>query len=506
MPTRDQAARRLAELTGGQARDFRDGQWDAIESLIRGPRRLLLVRATGWGKSLVYFLATRFLRDGGAGPTLVVSPLLSLMRNQIAAARAIGLVAATVNSDNGWEWPAIKDGLDADRIDLLLVSPERLANDDFRANWLAPVAERIALLVVDEAHCISDWGHDFRPDYQRIAGLMPRLSADASVLAATATANARVVDDLCRQLGPGLEVDRGPLARPSLILQVVRQPDPAARLAWLADAVPRLPGSGIVYTLTRRDAERVAGWLQTRGIAAESYHGGWKGSDDVVASARRQGLERDLLDDRLKVLVATLALGMGFDKPDLGFVLHYQAPPSVVHYYQQIGRAGRDLDSAYAVLLAGREDQRIARAFAADAMAPDGEALALLEALAAGPLTLAALAIRAGLPAADAEKTLKLLALAQPPAVVQDGAWRLTGQRWRPDPAARARLGALRRAEAGQMAAYVKTGACLMRFLTRALDDPHAESCGRCANCRRTAILDPRPARATLAAAARVRY
>ncbi|MBB1127438.1 DEAD/DEAH box helicase, partial [Thiospirillum jenense] len=285
-------------------------------------QRLLVVQKTGWGKSIVYFIATQLLREAGCGPTLLISPLLALMRNQIAAAERMGIRAATINSDNKDEWLAIEMQMRNHCVDMLLISPERLANERFRSIVLAPMAARIALLVVDEAHCISDWGHDFRPHYRLIERMVRTLPPNLRLLATTATANNRVMEDLTATLGPQLTVLRGDLNRPSLTLQTIRLPNQAERLAWLAEQIPQLANSGIVYTLTVRDAEQVANWLLTCGINVAAYHS---------ETERRPELEQALLDNQVKALIATTALGMGYDKPDLGFVIHYQMPGSVVH-------------------------------------------------------------------------------------------------------------------------------------------------------------------------------
>jgi ATP-dependent DNA helicase RecQ len=353
---------------------FRDGQWEAIRAVVEDRATLLLVRRTGWGKSMVYFLATRLLRDAGAGPTLLVSPLLALMRNQIEAAARIGVRAASINSTNTGAWDRIEADLRQGAIDVLLISPERLANPDFRQQVLGRVANRIGLFVVDEAHCISDWGHDFRPDYQRLKRILQALPPNVPVLATTATANERVVDDVAGQLGTDVTVSRGPLARASLRLQTLTMPSPTDRMAWLAEHVPQLPGSGIIYALTVRDTERVAQWLRSRGVEAHAYSG-------RLANDERERLEHALLGNDVKALVATTALSMGFDKPDLGFVIHYQRPGSVVHYYQQVGRAGRDGNTAYGILFQGSEDDYIARYFIERAFPDPDDVDAVLAAL-----------------------------------------------------------------------------------------------------------------------------
>ncbi len=471
----EQARALLQQSLDDPHAEFRDGQWECISALL-DRRRLLVVQRTGWGKSMVYFLATRILRDQGAGAALLISPLLSLMRNQILAAERIGIRAATINSSNRDDWEQVKQQLHDGLVDILLISPERLANDDFRENVLLLVADKIGLFVVDEAHCISDWGHDFRPDYRRIVRVLQALPSNIPVLATTATANDRVVQDVANQLGH-LQIERGPLVRESLRLQNIWLPSPVARMAWLAEQLPRIPGSGIIYTLTIRDAERVAQWLRLNHIDAWAYHSN-------VES--REELETRLLDNQIKALVATVALGMGFDKPDLGFVIHFQRPGSVVHYYQQVGRAGRALDSAFGVLLGGHEDKDITDFFINNAFPPQMHVEQILSALNAADngLSIPMLEKQLNLKRGDITKTLKYLSVEAPTPVVKQGPrWYATPVDYAMNQETIDQLCSLRRAEQQEMLDYMQTGDCLMQFLARALDDPYAEPCGRCVNC-----------------------
>ncbi len=474
-----QALQLLRQALGDETATFRDGQWKAISALVERKARLLVVQRTGWGKSLVYFLATRFLRDQGAGCTILISPLLSLMRNQIAAARRIGVRAETINSTNETDWQRIEAGLHRNEIDVLLISPERLANDDFVTRCLLPIANHVVLLVVDEAHCISDWGHDFRPNYRRIVRILRALPRNTRVLATTATANDRVVHDIVGQLGPDLEVQRGPLTRSSLSLQNINLRSQAERMAWLANVLPALPGSGIVYTLTVRDSKRLAQWLQTQGIDAEPYHGD-------LETGERETLENRLLSNEVKALVATVALGMGFDKPDLGFVIHYQRPDSAVHYYQKVGRAGRAIEDAYGILLSGDEDDRIADYFIRSAFPTPQDVDQVLAAMrtANAALTVPKLQERVNLGQGKIQKILAFLLLESPAPVQKiEGGYVLNPVRWQMPVDRIERITALRRGELDRMQVYMGSQDCLMQFLADELNDPNAGPCGRCMSC-----------------------
>src|SRR3954454_1891930 len=473
----------LRALAGPDAR-FRELQREAIEDLVVERRRVLCVQRTGWGKSAVYFIATAMLRAAGEGPTLLISPLLALMRNQIDAAERLGLRAHTVNSTNRDDWEFVRDLIERDEVDLLLISPERLNNRRFRESMLPLFARRVGLLVIDEAHCVSDWGHDFRPDYRRIRDALEQLRPGAAVLCTTATANDRVVADVIEQLGAGesdatqLRTYRGELARSSLRLEVVTLPSQAERLAWLARWLPEMPGSGIVYCLTKRDTESVAAWLNGRGVSAVAYSG-------EVDDATRVEVERRLLANDVKALVPTSALGMGYDKPDLGFVVHYQAPGSAIAYYQQVGRAGRALAEAHAVLLRGLEDRDIQDYFIASAFPEREKAEAVVEMIASAeqPVRLGELAAAVNLGQARMTAMLKVLDVEG--AVTQDGSgWVRTGEHWAYDARRYQTVTALRRREQDAMERYgLAEGGCLMRALQVELDDPLAEDCGRCAAC-----------------------
>lgn len=488
---REQAQALLKTALNTPTAQFRQGQWEAIDALVNHRQKLLVVQRTGWGKSAVYFISAKIFRDRKMGPTIIVSPLLALMRNQIASAQRLGIVAYTLNSTNTDEWPAITQRILKDEIDCLLISPERLANETFIETVMRPIADRIALMVIDEAHCISDWGHDFRPDYRRIVSILRQLPHGTPVLGTTATANNRVVEDIQSQLGD-IVIQRGLLTRKNLALQTVALPDQASRLAWLAQAIPDLPGTGIVYTLTTRDAEQVALWLTQKGINAKAYYGSVEAEGFESSSHYREHLENLLLTNQIKVLVATTALGMGYDKPDLSFVIHYQAPGSIVAYYQQVGRAGRGIDSAVGVLLCGNEDEDI-HAFFRDAAFPsEAHVMEILQALENSEgLSTRGIEEKTNLRHGQIEKVLKLLNVENPAPVIKvKSQWRRTAVAYSLDRDRIAHLTQQREQEWEQVQAYHAYQGCKMSFLRAALDDTWDTPCGKCASCIDRPVID----------------
>ncbi|WP_278237475.1 RecQ family ATP-dependent DNA helicase [Isoptericola sp. AK164] len=510
---REEAATALRALVGRDDAELREDQWSAIEALVAFHRRALVVQRTGWGKSAVYFVATRLLRARGAGPTVIVSPLLALMRDQIAAAERAGIHAVTINSSNVTEWDAIHAQIAAGEVDVLLCSPERLNNPAFRDEVLPRLAADAGLVVVDEAHCISDWGHDFRPDYRRIRTLLADLPPGIPVLATTATANERVTRDVAEQMavhGEGVTavdgalatsddvlVLRGGLDRESLHLAVLELGDQPTRVAWLVEALQEIDGSGIVYCLTVSAAEEVAAQLRAAGLAVAAYTG-------RTDPTQRAQLEEDLKANEVKALVATSALGMGFDKPDLAFVVHVGAPSSPIAYYQQVGRAGRGVDDAVVVLLPGHEDKAIWDWFGAQAFPAEAQVRATLSALsdAGAAMSTAALETHVDLKRSRLETMLKVLDVDGAVRRVQGG-WVATGVEWVYDAGRYARVAETRRTEQQAMLDFIATPGCRMRFLREQLDDPELPdgwTCGRCDRCGGV-TLPPPPSADTVAEA-----
>lgn len=477
-----EALHHLRTLTGNPAAEFRPGQFEAIEALVEQRQRVLVVERTGWGKSAVYFIATRMLRDRGFGASFLVSPLIALMANQVESAARMGLRAAVVNSTNHDQWDEILVRLEANEIDLILASEQRLNNAVFRREWMPELGSRVGLVVVDEVHCISDWGHDFRPHYRRIGRFLDHLPDGVPVIGCTATANDRVITDVQSQLGRDLLTIRGPLGRDGLRLEVhtdKRQPD--KRLAWLVRNIPDLPGTGIVYCLVRRDVEVVAAFLRSHGIECGTYMGG----GDIVEADEKAAMLKKFLANDLKCVVATSALGMGYDKPDVGFVIHYQVPQSAIAYYQQVGRAGRALDQSYGILLAGAEDRDIQDWFISTAFPSEAEVGAVLEVLdeADGPVRLGQISARVNISSGRLDSMLTQLEVEG--AVEKSSAgWARTSDAWVYPRERVEMVDSWRREEQAAMERYLELDTCRMQFLRLQLDDPVAEPCGICDVCR----------------------
>ncbi len=473
------------KLMFGENASFRKGQREAIEFALNN-KKTLIVQQTGWGKSVVYFIATKILRERGKGPTILISPLLSLVRNQIDSASNLGIIAESINSQNVDEWDNVKNKLKDDTCDILLISPEQLANRDRFRELISYMSKGIGFFVVDEAHCISDWGHDFRPDYRRIVNVINMLPPNVPVIATTATANQRVVDDIVYQLGD-IEVSRGSLVRESLTLQVIKLKDQAERMAWLLENIPKLSGVGIIYCLTVADCNKVSKWLQINGIDAKAYTG-------KIESNYRILLENQFMDNEIKCLVATVALGMGYDKADVGFVVHYQRPGNVVSYYQQIGRAGRRLDNAYVILLNGKEDDDIQEYFINTAFPTQSEmdtVVSILEKSNSGMKQYQILN-RVNMKKGRLEKCIKYLEVENVISKSSDGNYYRTVNDWTPDITKSNIVTKRRYEELQEMRDFVNLEKCYMEFIAKKLDDPHAKECGKCSICIESEIFSTR--------------
>lgn len=471
----------LKHLYGSNA-VFREGQLEAILSVLN-KKRVLVVQKTGWGKSLVYFLSTRILRDMGKGPTIIISPLLSLINNQIESAEKLNLKAITINSTNKYDWEEIEKDIINNQYDILFISPERLGNEEFLNSVLYKIKDSIGMLVVDEAHCISDWGHDFRPDYKRINRIIELLPPNIPFLATTATANDRVVNDIKEQLGENIMISRGPLTRESINIQTINLDSDTERLAWLYENLDKIPGTGIIYCLTQRDCDIVAGWLNKKGMNVESYHAGFSPEERAEKEAK-------LINNEVKALAATVALGMGFDKPDIAFVIHYQRPGNVVAYYQQIGRAGRGIDNSYAILLYGNQDNDIIEYFIGSAFPTYNEMQKIIDLLEDSDcgLKLNEILKRINMKDSRLKKCLKFLLIDQ---VIykENGKYYRSTNTWKPDFEHSRKITEIRKKELESMNKYTETKNCYMEYILNELDDKSSRECGKCSNCIGKAIL-----------------
>lgn len=465
----------LRQMFGKDA-GFRTGQWEAIDLALHY-KKALIVQQTGWGKSIIYFIATKILRDLGKGPTILISPLLSLVRNQIDSASKLGIIAESINSQNVDDWDLVKSKLSTDTCDILLISPEQLANKNRLNELLSYLTKGIGMFVVDEAHCISDWGHDFRPDYRRIINILNTLPPNVPVIATTATANQRVVQDITQQLGY-IDVTRGPLVRESLRLQAIKLKDQAERMAWLVENIPKMPGAGIVYCLTISDCNKVGKWLQLNGINARVYTG-------KLAADERKNLETMFMGNEIKCLIATVALGMGYDKADIGFVIHYQRPGNIVSYYQQIGRAGRKLENAYAILLNGIEDDEIQDYFIKTAFPTESEMVDVVTTIeqSANGLKQNQILRMVNIKQGRLEKCIKFLEVDNIIYKGNDGRYFRTVNPWSPNFEKSEEVTKRRYEELEEMKCFVDLDTCYMQYIALKLDDPYAKECGKCSNC-----------------------
>jgi ATP-dependent DNA helicase RecQ len=476
----DEALEALRALTNNPDAVFREGQREAIDVIVKDKARVIVVQRTGWGKSALYFVATELLRRQGMGPSLIVSPLLALMNNQIDAARRMGLRAYTINSANDLKVAELVSLLNSDEVDVLLISPERLANPEFMNMVMPIVGRRPGLIVIDEVHCISDWGHDFRPDYRRIGQVIGRLPAGIPVLGTTATANDKVIADVSSQLGEGLPVFRGPLRREGLALSVLDLPDRAARLIWIDKNLKKLPGTGIVYCLTQRDVDLVAAYLEHQGHRVARYRSG----GDIDQEEKDESLEK-LLKNDVKAVVASTALGMGYDKPDVGFVIHYQSTDSLVGYYQQVGRAGRALESSIGIMMRGEEDKDIHSYFMKGSFPKPEIVDQILVAFenANGSLSTIAIEKLVNLRSGAIESALKQLHVEGIVDRIKPKTFERTLRKWVYPTERVEQTMASKRRGAEEVGEYFATTECRMRFIVNHLNDVDSTECGICDNC-----------------------
>ena len=470
----------IKSLYGSNA-SFRDGQYEAIEATMT-QKRTLVVQRTGWGKSLVYFVCTKLMREQGKGVTMVVSPLLVLMQNQIEAAEKMGLKCDVLNSTVKDRREDILASLEDNELDLILITPETLFAEDVQTR-LRNIS--IGLFVIDEAHCISDWGHDFRLDYGNLRKIVQQLPANVPILATTATANDRVIADLQKQLGDKVYVSRGPFTRDSLYIQVLNKPDKIERYAWILENVPKLEGSGIIYCLTQRDCDYLAEFLKKNKVSAAAYYS----RDGEEGENLNHEIEEKFRTNKLKVIVATIKLGMGYDKGDIAFVIHYQMPSNIVSYYQQIGRAGRNIDKAYIFLMYGKEDEEILNYFINTAFPTEQETKKIVDYIGdRDGVRIGQIVSAMNIRKSRIDKALAFL--------INDGFIRkdkgtyyITPKKFVYDREHYDAVTAIRKNEMEQMKRLAQTKECYSKYIVSCLDDKTAKECGHCSNCLGKEIL-----------------
>ena len=328
---------------------FYDEQWQTVEKILNG-EKVLLIEKTGFGKSLCFqFPATIF-----KGTTVIFSPLIALMRDQVKKLTSLGISAKCINSEQTPEENSqIINEAKQGKIKILYIAPERQENSE----WIEATQQmNLSMVVVDEAHCISVWGHDFRPAFKRIINLIKLLPEGLPVLSTTATATKRVEQDIAQQIGDNITTIRGYLMRDNFKLFVVKVNSEDEKLIWLGQNIGKISGSGILYTGTRVDTEIYSKWFEHLGISSTAYNAG-------LDTDSRIAIENGLMNNQWKCIISTNALGMGIDKPDIRFIIHTQIPQSPIHYYQEIGRAGRDGNPSYVILFYNPEDKKLPEAF-----------------------------------------------------------------------------------------------------------------------------------------------
>lgn len=512
MYTEEQIINEFKRIYGKDA-EFHKGQLEAIKAVLDG-NRVLVVQKTGWGKSLVYFLAAKMMRAQGKGLTLVFSPLLALMNNQLESARkffpkneSIRLYNSSVDSDYKQKTvELLKEG----KVDVLFVTPESLTNNDFMKKVMGEIG-KIGFLVIDEAHCISDWGHDFRPDYMNIVKIVDNLTSNDPVLATTATANDRVVNDISTQLRYKNDIKkemlilRGNLQRESLYIQIIRIADYKGKLAWLKEHIDglqkRVGGAGIIYCATINDCKLVAEWLRNSFAdkRIEIYNG-------QVDKNLRVDLEKDFLHDKIDILVATSAFGMGIDKPNIGFVIHFSKPKNVIEYYQQIGRAGRgqEIPLAYAVLLTSPDDDNVNNFFIRSAFASYEEMSDIFNTIKENPgISQTDIVKKGKYTKALIDKVIRYLVAQGALTNYYNGknTYTVKDNDWQPDVEHIRQLTQLRYKELGDMNAYIASKQCHMQYVTALLNDKESKPCGHCAFCKPEQSLSEKYSDDTAAAA-----
>lgn len=467
---RKEAEIKLKKIFGFDS--FYDTQWLVIEKLLSG-KRILFIEKTGYGKSLCFqFPALLF-----NGTTIIFTPLIALMRDQVKKLRNLGISATCINSNqSNEENNFIIHEAKENKIKILYIAPERMEN----AEWLQTAREmKISMVVVDEAHCISVWGHEFRPSFRRIISVVNLLPMNFPVLATTATATKKVEEDIKTQIGKNITSIRGNLLRPSLNLRVVKVKSEDEKLIWIGENINKIKGTGIIYTGTHVNTEIYSKWLEYLNINATAYHAG-------LDPQSRKAIEKGLLENSYKCVVSTNALGMGIDKPDLRFIIHTQTPQSPIHYYQEIGRAGRDGKPALTILFFNHdEDLSLPLAFIENSKPSINKYNRVMRAIRGERLGINQLINLTDIKKNQVDIIISDLIEQKIINEVLDEKTKKFEYRYKApelDESAFAKLKESKLKDLDQMIAYIETSGCRMKFLCNYLDDKLENNCGKCDN------------------------
>lgn len=473
----------------GENASFREGQYEAIEATLTN-RRTLVVQKTGWGKSLVYFISAKLVE----GITVIISPLLILMENQREAADKMGLRCLVLNSTvrTAADRREIIKKLKAGDCDIFFTTPETLYSKEVQS--LIPNLN-IGLFVIDECHCISDWGHDFRLEYGSLSRIISMLPENVGVLGTTATANDRVIEDLKKQFGNDVYVSRGSLTRESLHIEILKLETTAERYSWIRENIIKLPGAGIIYCLTRRDCENLSNYLNGYGIASRPYYSSaeLEIQDPETGMTYNETTEKLFMDNQIKAIVATIKLGMGYDKEDIGFVIHFQRPSSLVAYYQQIGRAGRkEGTEAYCYMMTGKEDREVNEYFINNAFPTEEQEKGVIKALEQHPegIKLRELYRYSNISQKALDKTIMFL-LNQ--GIIYRDEYKKYHRSLNPYSYKGDYYEVVKKTKMQELKAmdqYLEEEGCLSKYVVNSLNDYTAKDCGKCHNCLGTTILE----------------
>ncbi len=464
----------------GKNASFREGQYEAIEATL-SHKRTLVVQKTGWGKSLIYFVCSKILKAQNKGLTIIISPLLTLMENQIEQATQFNLKCEQLNSSTYERHEEILNGMANNQYDLIFATPETLCKTNIITS-LSSGSINIALIVVDEAHCISDWGHDFRLEYTKIKDIITTLPESTHILATTATANNIVINDINEQFGGDTFISRGSLTRKSLNIQTSVFNDDYEKYAFILQHIQSIPGTGIIYCLTKNDCESLSEFLNMHNISARPFYSGLNNdfNNETLSLFK---------ENKIKAIVATIKLAMGFDKGDVSFVINYDIPKNITLCYQEIGRAGRNIDNAYIIILFSNRDIKINNFFIEQAFPTEEDSLDVYNCVKNNNgITKRAIQSLVNIQSGKINKSIDFLE--------HDGFIYKDNNKYYTAPKTyfynKEHYNAItkqRYEDLENMKNIINVKTCLSKYIVNKLDDTTAQNCGKCTNCRQKLLF-----------------